>query len=289
MHEKFKGTGVAVITPFDKQEKIDEKGLERVINHLIYGGVEYLVILGTTAETATLTKEEKRQVIDIALETIDGRVPFVLGVGGNNTREILETLEYQDFDGIDAVLSVSPYYNKPSQEGIYQHYKVISEKSPRPIILYNVPARTSSNITASTTLRLAKDCPNILGIKEASGDFCQCMTILRDRPEHFLVVSGDDVFSLPLMACGMDGVISVSANGFPREFSDMIRAARRGDYDEARRIHYTLFEAMQLLFSEGNPTGIKALMHIKGLCENILRLPLMAASETLYNKLLLYK
>jgi 4-hydroxy-tetrahydrodipicolinate synthase len=289
MHEKFKGTGVAVITPFDKNGKVDEKALEKVINNLVYGGVNYLVMLGTTAETPTLRKEEKAQVIDIAKETIDGRVPFVLGIGGNNTYEILETIGHQDFDAIDAILSVSPYYNKPSQEGLYQHYKAIAKAAPVPVILYNVPTRTSTNISAQTALRLAYDFKNIIGIKEASGNFDQCMQIVKGKPEHFLVISGDDCLTLPLMSIGFDGVISVIANALPKEFSDMIRACRRGDFEEARRIHYSLIDVTNLIYLEGNPVGIKALMEIKGMCANEIRLPLVKASDTLYNKLLLYK
>ena len=289
MHDRLKGTGVAVITPFDKKGNVDEKALEKIINSLIYGGVDYLVMLGTTAETPTLRKEEKAQIIEIAKETIDERVPLVLGIGGSNTYEILDTIEHQDFNSIDAILSVSPYYNKPSQEGLFQHYKAIAKSAPIPVILYNVPSRTSCNVSAQTTLRLAKELENIIGIKEASGNFDQCMQIIKGKPEHFLVISGDDCLTLPLMSVGFDGVISVIANALPKEFSEMIRACRRGGFEEARRIHYDIIDVTTLIYAEGNPVGIKALMEIKGMCANEIRLPLVKASDSLYNKLLLYK
>jgi 4-hydroxy-tetrahydrodipicolinate synthase len=240
--------------------------------------------LGTTGETPTLTKEEKKQIIELAIETIDGRVPLIVGIGGNNTAEIIETIKESSFEGIDAILSVCPYYNKPSQEGIYQHYKAIAESSPLPVILYNVPGRTSSNINAETALRLA-EIPNIIGIKEASGNFHQCMKILREKPEDFMIISGDDELTLPLLGLGVDGVISVIANAYPKEFSDMTRAALRGNFEEARKLHFSLFEAMTLIFAEGSPSGIKALLEIKGIAQNKLRLPLAPVSKELYEKL----
>lgn len=286
---KFTGTGVAVITPFHADGTLDTKSLEKVINHLIFGGVEYLVMLGTTAESVTLTKKEKREVIDTALEMNEGRIPIVLGIGGNNTAEILETIRETDFDGIDAILSVSPYYNKPSQQGIYLHYKAIAEACPVPVILYNVPGRTASNMTAETTLRLAHDCKNIIGIKEASGNFEQCMQIIKNKPADFLVISGDDAITLPFISMGMDGVISVAANAYPSEFSGMVRSCLKGNFEEARKTHYDLLEVTQLMFAEGNPAGIKALMEIKGLCSKTLRLPLYQVSDALYQKLEAYK
>lgn len=282
--QRFIGTGVAVVTPFRSDGGIDEKSLEQIINKLIFGGVEFLVILGTTGESVTLNKKEKQQVIDLSIETIDGRVPMVLGMGGNNTSEILEYISHTDFSPISAILSVSPYYNKPTQEGIFYHYCTIADAAPVPVILYNVPGRTSSNISAETTLRLAEN-KNIIGIKEASGNFEQCMKIISDKPEDFLVISGDDLLALPYLGIGMDGVISVIGNAYPKEFSDMIRAGLKGDFEEARKIHYQLFDLMELIFAEGNPGGIKALLEIKGMCQNVLRLPLYKISEVLYNKI----
>lgn len=283
-NQSFIGTGVAVVTPFDNNGNIDEKALEKILNNLIFGGVEYLVMLGTTGESVTLSREEKQEVIRIAKETIDGRVPFVLGIGGNNTHEVIETIKHTDFDGINAILSVSPYYNKPSQEGLFHHYTAIADACPVPVILYNVPGRTSSNVTAETTIRLSAH-PNIIGIKEASGNMEQCMRIIKDKPEDFLVISGDDALTLPFMSMGMDGVISVLANAYPKEFSDMTRACLRGDYDTARELHYKLFNLIQLIYAEGSPAGIKALLEMKGVSKNIVRLPLYKISETLYNKI----
>jgi len=281
----FKGTGVAVVTPFTTAKEVDYPALKKIINNLIHNKVEYLVMLGTTGESVALTKEEKKKIIDTARETIAGRVGLVIGIGGNYTDEILKTIKETDFNGIDAILSVSPYYNKPSQKGIYQHYKAISEATSLPVILYNVPSRTMSNIAAETTLQLANDCKNIIGIKEASGNFEQCMMIIRDKPEGFLVISGDDVITLPLISMGMDGVISVIANAYPLEFSNMVRAALKGDIKEAAKLHYQLLAVMQHIYLEGNPAGIKALLHTKGFSENILRLPLCPVSEGLYGKL----
>jgi len=281
----FKGTGVAVVTPFTSAKEVDYPALKKIINNLIDNKVDYLVMLGTTGESVTLTKEEKKKITDTARETIAGRAGFVLGIGGNYTDEILRTIKETDISGIDAILSVSPYYNKPSQKGIYQHYKAISEASPLPIILYNVPSRTMSNISAETTLQLANDCKNIIGVKEASGNFEQCMIIIKNKPSGFMVISGDDIITLPLISLGMDGVISVIANAYPLEFSNMVRTALEGDFKEAARLHYLLFTVMQHIYLEGNPAGIKALLHTKGFCENVLRLPLCPVSEALYGKL----
>ena len=287
-NEKFIGTGVAVVTPFHSDGSLDDKSLERIVNHLIFGGVEYLVMLGTTGETATLTKKEKRQVVDTALEMNEGRIGMVMGIGGSDTALILETIKETNFDGIDAILSVSPYYNKPSQQGIYYHYQAIADASPVPVIMYNVPARTASNMTADTTLKLA-ELPNIIGIKEASNNIEQCMQIIKDKPEDFLVISGDDLYTLPLMAAGMDGVISVTANAFPSEFSTMVRECLNGNYEEGKKIHYDLMEAMQLAFAEGSPAGIKSLLEIKGLCNRRVRLPLYHISDALHSKMEHYK
>ena len=280
----FIGTGVAVVTPFDREGNFDDKGLEKILNNMIFGGVEYVVMMGTTGESVTLSKEEKKQIIDFAKETIDGRVPMVLGIGGNNTHEIIEQIKHTDFDAVAAILSVSPYYNKPSQEGIYQHYVAIADAAPVPVILYNVPGRTGSNISAETTLRLSVH-PNIIGTKEASGHVEQCMRILKDKPEDFLVISGDDALTLPFLSMGMDGVISVLANALPKEFSDMTRAALRGDFEGAREMHYKLFNIIQLIYMEGSPSGIKALLEMKGLCRNVVRLPLYKISDMLYKKI----
>ena len=280
----FIGTGVAVVTPFDRDGSFDEKALEKILNNMIFGGIEYVVMMGTTGESVTLSKDEKKQIVDFAKETIDGRVPMVLGIGGNNTLEIIEQIKHTYFEGVAAILSVSPYYNKPSQEGIYQHYITIADAAPVPVILYNVPGRTGSNISAETTLRLAVH-PNIIGTKEASGNVEQCMRIIKDKPEDFLVISGDDALTLPFLSMGMDGVISVLANALPKEFSDMTRAGLRGDYDTAREIHYKLFNIIQLIYAEGSPSGIKALLEMKGLCRNVVRLPLYKISDMLYKKI----
>jgi 4-hydroxy-tetrahydrodipicolinate synthase len=281
----FRGTGVAVVTPFHEDLSFDDKGFERILNHLIFGGVEYIVVLGTTGESVTLNKQEKKRLIDTAKETIEGRVPLVVGIGGNDTAEVLHYIEETDFEGIDAILSVSPYYNRPTQKGIYEHYKAIAGKCPVPIILYNVPSRTGSNISAETTLKLAHDFENIIAVKEASGNFDQCMQLVQGKPDNFLVISGDDNITLPFMSLGMDGVISVLGNAFPLEFSSMVRACLKGNYEEARKIHYELLPVMQNLFLEGNPGGIKAMMEIKGLCRNVLRLPMYPVSDVLYGKL----
>lgn len=275
---KLKGTGVALVTPFNAELEVDFKGLENLVNHCIGGGVDYLVVMGTTGENATLNTEEKLEILEFVQKVNKKRKPIVYGIGGNNTAALVKTIENTDFDGIDAILSVSPYYNKPTQEGIYQHYKTLSAASPVPIILYNVPGRTSSNIQATTTLRLAHDFENIIAIKEASGDFEQVMKIINERPEGFLVISGDDNITLPLIACGADGVISVSGQGFPAVFTKMVKKALQGDFEAARQAHYQLFEVTKMLFAEGNPGGIKAALKAKGICEPYMRQPLWEIS-----------
>lgn len=282
---KFRGTGVALVTPFDEKHKIDFNGLEKLVHHCVEGGVDYLVVMGTTGENATLTSAEKQEVLKHVQKVNNGRKPIVYGIGGNNTGALVETIKSTDFNGIDGILSVSPYYNKPTQEGIYQHFKSLSEASPVPIILYNVPGRTSSNMAAETTLRLAKDFDNIIATKEASGDLEQVMKIINDRPEGFLVISGDDNITLPLIACGVDGVISVSGQGFPKIFTGMVRMALGNDYENARNLHYKLFEITKMLFAEGNPGGIKAVLKMKGICEEHMRQPLWRISKELREKI----
>lgn len=276
---KFKGTAAAIITPFDKNNNVDYKALERVINHGIDGGLDYIVSLGTTGESATLSYEERKDVVTATKNIIDKKVPLVVGIGGNNTNTVINTIEKGDFEAVDAILSVSPYYNKPSQEGIYQHYKAISECSPVDIILYNVPGRTSSNIDAETTIRLAKNCKNIVAIKEASANFSQIMEIITNKPKNFTVLSGDDDLTLPLISLGMEGVISVTAQAFPKLYSQMVDAARNKHMDLARNLHYKLLPFMNAIFLDGNPGGIKSALANKGLIENQLRLPLVPVQE----------
>lgn len=280
----LQGTGVAIITPFKKNLEVDYNALEKLIDNLILNGVEYLVTLGTTGETPTLSKDEMTDIVNCTFDKVNKRVPVVVGIGGNNTAELLKSLELFPLDKAVAVLSSSPNYNKPSQEGIFQHYKKFSEACPKPVILYNVPGRTGSNINAETTLRLAKECENIAGIKEASGNMIQCMHILKSRPVEFLVVSGDDHLSLPLIACGMDGVISVAANCFPKDFSELIRSALSFRLKEAGKFQYKLLQGMDLLFAENNPAGVKAFLSEMGMIENVLRLPLVPLSAPLHQK-----
>lgn len=288
LRTQLQGTGVAIITPFKSTMEVDFDALGKLIDFIIEGGIEYIVTLGTTGETPTLDAEEKADIINYTFEKVHGRVPVVVGVGGNNTKEVMENLQSYPLEKAAAVLSASPYYNKPSQEGIFQHYKNLADASPKPVILYNVPGRTGSNVTAETTLRLAREVENIAGIKEASGNMVQCMHILRDRPEDFLVVSGDDHVTLPLIACGMDGVISVAANCFPKDFSDMVRYSLQGDFVSARPLHYKCLEGNDLLFAENNPAGVKAFLYELGIIENVLRLPLVPLSNGVHQKIKSY-
>lgn len=281
----FTGLGVAMVTPFTKEGKIDFAGLKNLTEHLIKGGVDYLVVQGTTGETVTLTDDEKRVVLDYVIEVNNKRKPIVLGVGGNNTRLVCEQLEQLDAKGLSGILSVSPYYNKPTQKGIYEHYRHVSESSARPIILYNVPGRTGSNMTAETTLRLAHDFKNIQAVKEASGNLSQMEDILQDRPNNFLVISGDDNLTLPAIALGADGVISVVGNAFPSEYSTMVHQALFGSVVDARSIHFRLRKLVDLLFVEGNPGGIKEVLKHLGICGSAMRLPLIEVSENLKNAL----
>lgn len=281
----FTGTGVAIVTPFTSKGAVDFPALTKLVEHLIKGRVEYLVVMGTTGESATLSKEEKKAVIEHVVKVNKKRLPLVLGVGGNNTTEIVETLKKDDLSDFSAILSVSPYYNKPSQEGIYQHYKAIAKASPLPIILYNVPGRTSSNIAWDTTIRLANDFKNIVAIKEASGNVEQCMKIIKYRPDNFLIISGDDNLTLPLIASGGDGVISVVANAYPADFSDMVRHALIHDLKTAQKLHYKLMEITEQLFADGNPGGVKYLLSLKKITGPTVRLPLVEPNDTVKAKL----
>jgi 4-hydroxy-tetrahydrodipicolinate synthase len=282
LQEQLRGTGVALVTPFKTNMEIDFVALEQVINFVITNGAEYVVTLGTTGETPTLSKEEKIELIHFTNEKVADRVPVVVGIGGNNTLSLIKDLETFPLEKATAILSASPYYNKPSQEGIYQHYKALAEVSPKPILLYNVPGRTGRNINAATTLRLAKDFSNIAGIKEAGGDMLQCMQILKDKPADFLVVSGDDALVMPQIACGMQGVISVAANCLPKQFSEMVRLSLKGDFAGAKKLNDVMLEAYDLLFAENNPAGVKAFMVELGLIENNLRLPVVPLSAGLH-------
>lgn len=280
--ELLRGTGVALVTPFKQNMEIDFAALERVINYVIDNGAEYVVTLGTTGETPTLSKDEKIELILFTYQVVNDRVPVVVGIGGNNTLSLIKDLETFPLHKAAAVLSASPYYNKPSQEGIYQHYKALAEISPKPIILYNVPGRTGRNMTAQTTLRLAHDFKNIIGIKEASGDLSQAMQILKDKPADFLVLSGDDNLALPQMACGMDGIISVIANCMPKQFAEMVRLSLQNNFAAAKLLNDQMLEAYDLLFAENNPAGVKAFLAELGFIENNLRLPVVPLSEGLH-------
>jgi 4-hydroxy-tetrahydrodipicolinate synthase len=285
LKEQLRGTGVALITPFQPDFSVDYAALANVLDFVITGGVEYVVTMGTTGESVTLSKEEKKAVINFTYDKVAGRVPVVVGIGGNNTQELIRELTDFPLEKATAVLSASPYYSKPSQEGLFQHYKALAEASPKPLILYNVPGRTGRNVTAATTLRLAREVKNVAGIKEASGDMAQCMEILRDAPADFLVVSGDDALALPQIACGMQGVISVAANSWPRAFTDMVRASLKGDLKAAKALNDQLIAGYEILFAENNPAGVKAAMVEMKLIGNYLRLPLVPLSAGLQAKM----
>jgi 4-hydroxy-tetrahydrodipicolinate synthase len=285
INNKLTGMGVALITPFKEDESVDFTALGRLVDYQIKNGIDYLVVLGTTAETATLTEEEKKQVTTFILNRVKGRVPIVLGVGGNCTRAVVEELQTKDFTGVDAILSVTPYYNKPSQEGIYQHYKAIAQATELPIILYNVPGRTGVNMTTETTLRLAKDFDNIVAVKEASGNISQMDEIIKNKPKDFMVISGDDGITFPLITLGAVGVISVIGNAFPKEFSRMVRLALKGDFKNALEIHHSFTELFNLLFVDGNPAGVKCMLSAMGFIENKLRLPLVPTRITTYEQI----
>lgn len=288
LRESLQGTGVALVTPFSQDFEIDYPALGKVIDFVIEGGVNYVVTLGTTGETPTLDKKEKIRIAEYTYERVNKRVPVVVGIGGNDTHELINDLKSFPLDNAIAVLSASPYYSKPSQEGLYLHYKALADASPKPILLYNVPGRTGRNINAATTIRLAKEIENIAGIKEASGDMAQCMEILRDKPEHFLVVSGDDALALPQMACGMEGIISVAANAFPKDFSALIRNCLKGDYKAARKLNDKLMAAYELMFAENNPAGVKAFLAEFGIIRNVTRLPVVPLSDPLHDRVKAY-
>ena len=283
MPHQFTGTGVAIVTPFNEDKSIDYNSLEKLINHIIKGGIEYVVVLGTTGESVTLSKEEKKEVVAFVVEKVAGRVPVVMGIGGNNTADVIHTAETFDLTGISGILSVSPYYNKPSQKGIFEHFKAVAGAVSLPVIIYNVPGRTGSNISAATTVKLASEVENIVAVKEASGNLCQVMEIIANKPADFGVISGDDALTYPMITLGGCGVISVVANSHPAEFSSMVRALLKNDIDTARPIQYKLLEYIGALFTEGSPPGIKAGLEIMDICKNVVRLPVVPVSDELYN------
>jgi 4-hydroxy-tetrahydrodipicolinate synthase len=286
MTNQFRGMGVALVTPFDDAGNIDFAALERLLQHVISHDSDYVVLLGTTGESATLSMKERFDILDFAVQTIAGNVPIVAGFGGNDTRQLIRNIESYHFKGIDAILSVNPSYNRPNQEGIFKHYQAVAAHSPVPILIYNVPSRTASNIKASTAIRIAQEIPNIIGIKEASGDMAQVMHLVKhkNRPD-FLVLSGDDLLTLPMLALGCDGVISVIGNALPHEFGEMVHTALNGDYETARNWHYLVSDIIQLLFADGSPAGIKAALSILGICKNTLRLPLVPMQDLLHKEL----
>jgi 4-hydroxy-tetrahydrodipicolinate synthase len=284
LREILRGTGVALVTPFKEDKSIDFDALQAVINFVIEGGVQYVVTLGTTGETPTLCKEEKIDILTATLEYVSGRMPVVVGIGGNNTQDVIKEIDALPLEKVTAILSASPYYSKPSQEGIFQHYKALASVTTKPIILYNVPSRTGSNISAATTVRLANEIDTIAGTKEASGNMAQCMQLLRDKPQEFMVVSGDDALALAQIACGMDGVISVAANCFPKDFCTIVNAALAGDFKTARLVNNDLLAGYDLLFAENNPAGVKAFLAQMGIIKNELRLPLVPLSDALHQQ-----
>jgi len=288
VRQALRGTGVAIVTPFGKDLSVDFKALGKLIDFIINDAVEYIVTLGTTGEAPVLSREEKIAVIEFTYDHVKDRVPVVVGIGGNDSYSLVKELESFPLDKAIAVLSTSPYYNKPSQQGLFEHYRLLAGASPKPIILYNVPGRTGRNMTAETTIRLANEVENIAGIKEASGDMQQCMEILRSRPENFLVVSGDDALALPQLACGMDGVISVAANSFPKKFSSMVRHCLAEKFSEAKRINESLMDAYDLMFKENNPAGVKAFLYEMGLLQNVMRLPVVPLSGELHQQVKKY-
>jgi 4-hydroxy-tetrahydrodipicolinate synthase len=285
MNSKFKGAGVALVTPFNKDKTVDYDGLAKLIKHVIEDGINYLVSLGTTGETATLSKDEKNEVLQFTVKQAKGGVPVVAGFGGNNTNAVINDILNYNLEGVDAILSVSPYYNKPQQTGIIAHYEAISRKSPLPIILYNVPGRTSSNMTAETIVHLAENCENIIGVKEASGNLSQCMQIVKNKPEGFLVISGEDALTLPMISFGMDGVISVVANAYPMQFAMMVKMALDGNFNEATKLHFQLLDFIDFLFAEGNPAGVKCALQQMSICNDSVRLPMDNVSDNLKEKI----
>jgi 4-hydroxy-tetrahydrodipicolinate synthase len=285
MEHIFSGMGVALITPFKKDFSIDFEGIERIIEDLIVHKTDYIVALGTTAETPTLSFSERKLILDKIVQSIHGRVPLMVGIGCNNPLEVIEQIHYFDLKKADAILSVAPYYNRPQQDGIIAHFKAIANESPLPMLIYNISSRTAVNIEAATTLRIAKEIPKVIGVKEASGNFAQIMAVMQDKPEHFHVLSGDDALTLPLLACGLDGLISVIANAFPNDISEMVHAALQGDFQKARKIHYQYLPLMNACFKEGSPSGIKTLLKAQEKIEQYVRLPLVDVSTKLKNEI----
>ena len=283
--KKFKGTGVAIVTPFKDDSSIDFAAFGRVINHVINGGVNYIVAMGTTGESVTLTKDEKKALISYVVEAIDSRVPLVVGIGGNNTQDVINCVRYANLTGVDGILSVAPYYNKPSQRGLFQHFKAIATCSPIPVIIYNVPGRTCSNISSEICLELAHECENIVAVKEASGDISQIMRIIKGKPENFNVISGDDMMTIPIIAAGGSGVISVLANAFPAQCSELVSHSLKNNFKSAREIQFRFLEIIELLFIEGNPSGVKAMLNIMNICNNNLRLPLVPVSRAVQTRI----
>jgi 4-hydroxy-tetrahydrodipicolinate synthase len=283
--KKFRGTGVAIVTPFKNDSSIDFAALGRVVNHIISGGVNYIVVMGTTGESVTLTKDEKKAVISYVAEVTDNRVPLVVGIGGNNTQEVINYIRQSNLTGVDGILSVAPYYNKPNQRGLFQHFKAIASSTTIPVILYNVPGRTCSNISSDTCLELANECENIVAIKEASGDMAQIMRIMKGKPDNFNVISGDDMMTIPIIAVGGSGVISVLANAFPAVTSELVNHALKNNFKSARELQLCYLEMTELLFMDGNPAGVKAMLSILNLSQNYLRLPLVPVNRTLYTRI----
>lgn len=285
MNSKFFGTGVALVTPFDINGNVDYVAFARLLSHVVDGGVDYVLVMGTTGETPCLSAEERRKVIDFAKREMAGRVPIMVGMSGNNTSDLLDSIRNFDFSGIDGLLTASPFYNKPVQNGLYAHFAHVAEVSSVPVILYNIPGRTGVNISPETICRLARDFENIIAVKEASGSVDQIMRVVENKPERFTVISGDDGLTLPLMAAGVKGVISVVANAFPRELSQMVKLALNGDFEQARKLHYKLLPTVRLMFAEGNPAGVKAYLSQMGVIQNVLRLPLVNVSDDLYARI----
>jgi 4-hydroxy-tetrahydrodipicolinate synthase len=279
MSTHFKGTGVAIVTPFDHKNRVDFAALEKLLNHIIKGGVEFIVAMGTTSEAVTLDELEKKEVLSSVVRIVDEQLPIVLGIGGNNTQQVIDTIRNTDLTNISGILSVAPYYNKPNQRGLYEHFSAIAKKCNKPLILYNVPGRTSSNIASATTLRLANEFENIVAVKEASGDLNQIMKIIQNKPAHFNVLSGDDALTLPMISVGAKGVISVVANAFPKQFSDMVRFALEENFVDARKLHYALLDIIEHLFADGNPAGVKKALSILKIADENLRLPLVRVDD----------
>jgi len=283
--KKFRGTGVAIVTPFKNDSSIDFAALGRVVNHVINGGVNYIVVMGTTGESVTLTKDEKKAIISYVAEVTAERVPLVVGIGGNSTQEVINCVRQTNLEGIDGILSVAPYYNKPNQRGLFQHFKAIATCSPVPVIMYNVPGRTCSNITSDTCIELAHECENIVAVKEASGDMAQIMRIINGKPDNFSVISGDDMMTIPIIACGGSGIISVLANVYPAATSELVSNALKNNYKAARELQFRYLEMIELLFIDGNPSGVKAILNIMNICQNNLRLPLVPVNRTIYTRI----